>query len=559
MVKIFFITILLIASALRLLYIGVIPPSPDWDEAALGYNAYSIFKTGKDEYGKFLPVVLESFNDYKPALYMYLIIPFLPVFDVSLLSVRLPSAILGIVAVITTFFLIKELFGKQITIYNKQVKTDFFALLVMFLFAISPWHIQFSRIGFEANTALTFNLLMLLFFLKGLKKPSFFVLSVFFAACGIYAYQSAKVFTPLFLVMLIVIYRNVLIKINKRHIFSSIFILFLSILPMVYYVGTNPYALTRAKGVSVFYHDQTNFLRKTTQRLQIDKQNNDHLGLMFDNRRITFAKEVFSNYLVHFNPNWLFIIGDSSRHHAPFMGMLYIVEFPFILIGLYFLIFGKIDIKVKGVLLSQLLIAPIPASITFDVPSAVRTLNTLPVYQVLSALGIMFITGAVWNQRKKLRGIITYSVFSTMAILAVFNFIYYLNQYFAQYNYFFSSSWQYGYKETIEFIKPKLSLYDKIIVSNQTHLDQSYMFFLYYLKLDPRLYLSMGGTKSGEFKSDHEGILNITFRKIQWDKEQKDAKTLYIGRPQDFPDNAHVIKTIYFLNGEEAVKIVKPL
>ena len=100
-----------IALFLRLWQIGVVPPSPDWDEVSLGYNAYSILKTGKDEYGKFLPVVLRSFDDYKPALYAYFIIPFIPLFDLDIVSVRIPSVAFGVLAVIAVYFFVKELFG----------------------------------------------------------------------------------------------------------------------------------------------------------------------------------------------------------------------------------------------------------------------------------------------------------------------------------------------------------------------------------------------------------------------------------------------------------------
>src|SRR5437016_4660362 len=104
--------IVLVASALRLWQIGHVPISPDWDEASLGYNAYAILHTGKDEYGKFMPVVLESFGDYKPALYTYLIIPFLLVFNLSIIAVRLPSVLFGIATVIAVFFLVKDLFKR---------------------------------------------------------------------------------------------------------------------------------------------------------------------------------------------------------------------------------------------------------------------------------------------------------------------------------------------------------------------------------------------------------------------------------------------------------------
>lgn len=94
--------IILLAAVLRLWNLGGVPLSPDWDEAALGYNAYSILHTGRDEYGKFMPVILKSFDDYKPALYAYTIIPFIAVFDLSVVAVRLPSALFGILTVCMT-------------------------------------------------------------------------------------------------------------------------------------------------------------------------------------------------------------------------------------------------------------------------------------------------------------------------------------------------------------------------------------------------------------------------------------------------------------------------
>ena len=81
------------------------PPSPDWDEAALGYNAYSLLKTGKDEYGTRWPLALRSFDDYKPPLYAYLAIPTVKYLGLSTYSVRLPAAINGVLGVIGAYFL----------------------------------------------------------------------------------------------------------------------------------------------------------------------------------------------------------------------------------------------------------------------------------------------------------------------------------------------------------------------------------------------------------------------------------------------------------------------
>src|SRR3989344_9183178 len=111
--KILVALVILAALILRLWQLGNVPPSPDWDEAALGYSAYSIMETGKDEYGKSLPVILRSFDDYKPALYVYLIIPFINILGLNIISIRLPSAIFGTVAVIGTYFLVRQLFDKH--------------------------------------------------------------------------------------------------------------------------------------------------------------------------------------------------------------------------------------------------------------------------------------------------------------------------------------------------------------------------------------------------------------------------------------------------------------
>ena len=64
--------VLFVHLAVRVVGLNSSPASINWDEASLGYNAYSLLKTGKDEYGNPWPVALRSFNDYKPALYSYL-------------------------------------------------------------------------------------------------------------------------------------------------------------------------------------------------------------------------------------------------------------------------------------------------------------------------------------------------------------------------------------------------------------------------------------------------------------------------------------------------------
>ena len=114
--------IILLAGFLRFYNISNIPPSLNWDEAALGYNAYTLGLDGKDEFGKFLPVqYLESFGDFKPVLYSYLAAVPVKIFGLGEFGVRFPSALLGTLTVFLTYFLVKEIFPKKDKKNDKKV------------------------------------------------------------------------------------------------------------------------------------------------------------------------------------------------------------------------------------------------------------------------------------------------------------------------------------------------------------------------------------------------------------------------------------------------------
>ncbi len=536
--------IIVTAAVLRFWQLGNVPPSPDWDEVAYGYNAYSILQTGHDEYGKFLPVVLRSFDDYKPALYVYLVIPAELLFGVTTLAVRLPSAIFGILTIAAVFFLIRELF-----------KRNDLALLVSFLLAISPWHIQFSRLGFETNIGLSLNIFAALFFIKGLKKPWLLSLSTVSAALAIYAYQSEKVFTPLFLLALIVIYRKDLFVVTKKYIIAAAIIGLVVVLPMVLYIATNKQALLRVQGTSIF-NSPTEYLKDNAQRLNSDRAGHDYLGLMLDNRRFVYMREIIGGYLSHYDINWL-LRGDIQRHHAPQMGIIYVIEIPFILIGIYLLIFGKFDKRTKIFIFTWFLLAPVPASITTGVPHAVRTMNFLPTWQIFSAIGLLFASQKLVSNKYKIVSIkVSILGFLVFGVFALLNFGYYVDQYFTQQNYYDAKDWQYGYAQAVPFIETLKRKYDKVIISEKEPLDKSYMFFLFYLKYNPSQYQLIGEQSSGGFAADHH-FEDYSFRLINWDKDKNLKNTLFVGTQDDFPGNIPTIKTINYPDGTPAIKIVE--
>jgi len=226
--RLLLIAIILLSFLLRIYRLSANPPSLYWDEASLGYNAFSIAETLHDEHGEFLPIGrFIAFGDYKPSGYIYATVPFVKILGLSEFSIRLPSVIAGTLLVIATFFLVKEFFWK-----NSRTKL---ALISALLVGISPWSLQFSRGAFEANLATLASVLGVLFFLKSLKNQHFLIilLSAFFLTLSLYTFNSHRVFVPLLLVALVVIYCRTLLRTWKKFLIFLIFfgLLLLPLLP----------------------------------------------------------------------------------------------------------------------------------------------------------------------------------------------------------------------------------------------------------------------------------------------------------------------------------------
>lgn len=547
--------ILILSAALRLWQLGNVPASPDWDEAALGYNAYSILKTGRDEYGTWFPRSLRSYDDYKPPLYAYLAIPSIAVFGLNTWSVRLPSAVMGVLAVVGTYFLVVELLRQQVPSPTHQTENwnlQALALLSAFLLAISPWHLQFSRIAFEANTGVTLNFWAVVAFLKSLRSKGWLSVSAVLFGLSFYAYHSERIFIPFLVVLLIVVFRKQLF-IDKLHLVRSILIGLLIILPLIPQLFTAS-TLTRLRGTSALA-DQTLLLARSVSKIREDKARGDLIGPFFDNRRIVWFVTLLDGYLSHYSFRWLFFTGDNPRHHAPDMGLLYLWEAPFLLWGMYTV--ARRGSTIARVLFGWFLIAPIAASPTTELPHAIRTLVFLPTFQIFTAVGLLqFVSGIKYQVSSKIsttkRGFY-YLLIPSLLLLIAFNLTYYFHMYFGHMNREASQYWQYGYKEAVEYAQLVKEKYKKVVVS--TKLEQPHMFFLFYTRYNPWLYLKTGGTKSGGFAEVGNTFDMYEFRSIDWDKEIRDGSILYIGKPSEIPRPN--IKVIKYLDGSEAIRIAE--
>lgn len=530
--------VVVIAAFLRLWQLGVVPSSPDWDEVALGYNAYSILKTGRDEYGTWFPRSLRSYDDYKPPLYVYLTVPSVALFGLNTWSVRLPSAVMGVLAVVGTYFLVIELFSQA-----KISDVRKLALTSAMLLAISPWHLQFSRIAFEANIGITLNVWGVVAFIKGLQSRKWLRISAILFGLALYAYHSERLFIPLLVLLLALVFRKKLFN-GKTSILQSAIVGLLVILPLIP-VFFNKTTLTRLRGTSALA-DQTLLLSRSVQKLAEDQVHGNPWGIIFDNRRIVWTLKLLDGYLSHYSFKWLFLTGDNPRHHAPDMGLLYVWEAPFLLWGMYTI--ARRGSTIARVLFGWFLIAPIAAAPTTELPHAIRTLVFLPTFQIFTAVGIL---QSVSRMNSKINRGFLFLLITSLLLLIVFNLTYYFHMYFGHMNLEVSQFWQYGYKQAVDYAQSHKSAYKKIVVS--TKLEQPHMYFLFYTSYDPRMYLARGGTKSGGFAEERNRFDIYEFRPIEWEKEIHDGSVLYIGTPAEI--NQANLKTITYLDQTEAMRI----
>lgn len=552
-VKLLLVLIVFLAAVLRLYQLGKTPIGLEWDEVALGYDAFSILKTGRDQFTKFLPTTFRSLDDYKPPIYEYIAVPSIGLFGLNAFATRFPSAFFGILTVIATFgltFLIaRRLFASQ-----KAATTV--ALLASFLLAISPWHLQFSRAAFEVNVSVFITVIAVSAFLIGLTRPKFFILAAFLFGLDLFSYHSTRVVAPLLLISLFFLFNRFLQ--DKKYIFLFFMIFgtfFLFFLPIL----TSADAQIRFKATNIFnpgarYLDEKDLPKIFLERRGQDKNFGFELaGKIFHNQRFIFLdydtlKKSFNNYISNFGFDYLFITGDAPLHHAPGFGLLYIWESPFLLAGFLYILFKGLN-RYTLLLILWLLFVPVPNAVTREAPHSVRTELFLPVFQIITAVGIFIVLRFIRNEKK---WVVLNFITGTSLILLINNG-FYLHQYYVHTNLELSKNWMYGRKEAVEITEGLKNDYDKVLVSMSV--DMPHIFWLFYSKYDPKKYLTEGGTVSGGFADERNKFDKYEFRNFNYNSLPNDQRLLLVGTAKDFPPDADILNIIHYLDGSIALKI----
>lgn len=528
--------IVIIASLLRFVGLSSNPPSLTWDEAAWGYNAYSLGIDGKDEFGKFLPLAyIESFGDFKPPLYAYLSVLPVKIFGLNEFSTRFISALFGVLTVFLTYFLVKKIFSK----INEAI-----ALLSAAILAISPWHILLSRAAFEANVASFFIVLGVYLFLISLERKKFLVLSVLSFVASMYTFNTARIVSPLLLFGLFFMNWRYFLKVEKKELIISAVVGVIVFFPLFLFLLT-PQAKLRFEEVNIFSDGAV--VERANQ--QIENDNNSDFSKIIHNRRVGYAIEYVRHYFDNLTPEFLFVRGDGNpKFSIQDVGQLYLVELPFFIAGI-FMLFRKRDGH-WWIIPFWLMVGILPAATARETPHALRIESTLPTFQIFTAIGIYFVSQILFGFKKRILNVKVGTLISLFLMLMLsLNVYYFLHSYSSHYPKSYSSEWQYGYKQVIEFIKVNNSKFEKIIFTED--LGRPYIYALFYLKYSPEKFRN-----NAEVAREALGFVHVnsfdkySFEKVVSSKHDSSKNYLYIDKPNKVPENATLLATFRELDGK---------
>jgi len=539
---------------LRVVGISSFPVGFTQDEAGLGYDAYSLLLTGKDQWGKSLPLVLRSFGDFKMPLYSYLAIPSVYLLGLNEFSVRLPNAILGSLAVLTTFLMV-----------SKITKRKELGLLSALFLAVSPWHIGLSRGAFEANLTTFFIPLGVWAFVTAIEKPRFMVLAAISFGLNLFSYHSARLFTPVLILVLVGSYLKELkqmgakvqgIILSKYKWGLLIFSVFLATAIFTMFTGG------AKRGLDITIISPTdNWAAVADRRYEATLQGfPDFYARIFSNK-VSYVFETFSkNYLSYFSSSFLFSegAGEWSYGLIPGRGVLYVFEVIFVLAAI-FSFAKKEGFNKMGLFLLWILISPIAAALTKGPGFAAnRAAVMIPAIQVISVWGGVYLY-------EKLKGRYGNGLAKGFAWGVLIILLGSLAGFLEDYRYHAplraSKAMQYGMKDIMATINSIEGNYEGVVLSRTLSVPNIWAQF--YMQVDPsevqdasRVWLRYEklGIKYLDQLNEYS-MAEFTFGDIVI-SDLKGMNYLVVGRPEEFPSHVAPLATFTYLDGAPSYILV---
>ena len=523
--KVFFVLTVFVAVFLRFYGLGKSPISVNFDEASLGYNAYSMSKNGRDEYGELLPINLRSFNDYKPALYTYLSIPFVKVLGLNEVSTRAVSALCGVVSVVYLFYFLKLFIGDKKYFY-----------IVWFFLSIQPWRIHFSRVALETNLSAclffvgTYYLLLIDKKKKISNQMNYVLLSTITLALSAYSYHSARV-SALGLLLLWVI--DPISWLNKKKWFIQVFkniVLYKKwfILPGILMFLVLPIFLFNDASLTMTRLRMENIFTRYSPFTPTDLIENENVWLNWRAHPIYYFLGHLSGHIF----SYISPINLTTRiYHWILHSVQYIPGFVIfewfssvlMLLGLFYFL-SRLTKNLKNrVLIYWLFCGILPAAVTWNWFHSLRSLNIYPVLEIFIAMGLIKLMASLERYRV---------VLLVLGMILVSSVVYIVNNELVYGAYVNNGEFQSGgFKQGVPTFMKMASNYGKAIID--TPHAQAYIFFLFYSSYDPikfQGFSSLRPNKSAEGDQSFN-FDKLEFRRIYWPEDQKLENTIFWALP----------------------------
>lgn len=497
--------------------LGFVPEGFYSDEALYGYEAYSLLKTGKDQFGNSWPLSIAGFGDYRPALYIYSTIPFVALFGLTEFATRLPSALFSLISIPLLFIVVRLV-----------TKSEKIALLSAFSLAVAPQSIFLGRMAHETNL-MTMLILGGIFFLCWARRhPYSLLLSPILFAGSLYTYHSARVFVPLFLIFTLWFQRHQ-IRSNMRLILLTFFVGVVVSLPFLQEM-TSSSSWSRVASIGL-WNDQGTILKINEMRGNLEA-----LGLpstaarLVSNKASVFPFVFAKNVLSHFSPDFLLIHGDPNGiYNTPRVGTLLWMEALGLLIGTIYVL--KTERRVGIWALVCLILTLIPDSLTRVAPSSPRIHLWVPFLYLMIGYG--------WYS---LRNAHHYVRIAAVLFVSL-NVWWFWHQYLVIRPLEHQRAWQMGTKEMITAAKDYSDQYEKIWISRS---GWGWIHLLFHTQYDPSLFQKEAqvSPKNAEGFWWVQQVGNYT---LEWlpERREDNSSTLYIAPPEEFPLEIEPIHRVY--------------
>ncbi len=487
-----------------------VPPGFHWDEACVGYDAYSILKTGRDHHGHFLPLNEEAFNDYRRPLLTYSLIPLIELLGLKVTTVRLGAALWGISGLVAITALAGLMLG-----WPGAAAAAVFA-------AVSPWHLSFSRVALQGGSGAATISIATLFFWLWLKRHRgiWLYLSAFVFGLSLYSFTIADAFTPLFLGFLALLYWREFRDAGAQSLRAASLLVLLAI-PLAASFAMYPAQMNaRFDWLSIL--TPAGCAGCTITPLSV--------------RLMTSA----AGFLGYFDPSFLFVHGDRGDHgrlmHVPGFGQLLPEQAPLIALALFALVAGTRR-KTAVFLLGWTILATLPAAVIrplgaesvepgkllptawilfdrstatlpdtpwliFSHPDSRHTVLAMVPWILLSALGFATLLELTSSRR-----VLRIALCAALAAGTLFHSGRFIRAYFIDYPMLAAPYFQYGWEQVMEHLGPPGDGIQRVVITRRG--PEPYIYVLFFGHYPPERFQTEPVFATGKSSSGGVAPFNV--------------------------------------------------